>query len=368
VLGALAAALLVAASASADPGAIRSKEAEAQQVLGEIQQIDMDVSRAAEAYNLANLKLVRIEREQRANARMLKLAKASLKGAQRTLQARLVTLYTSGAGSGSAVEVILGAQSLDDLMERIDTAERVSDQDAHVLSQVRTFRSRVQLRKQRLAHAQSEQASVVAAKAAAKREIQGKLAERQRLLSSIRSEITRLKQEEAARQAELERQARARLRAQQSAAAAEPAPAADSGASTDSALSVGAAAETPSASVAPPSRYGGVVGIAMQYLGVPYVWGGASPSGFDCSGFIMYVYSKIGVSLPHNAAAQYGYGTPVSRGELQPGDLVFFNGLGHAGIYIGGNSMIHAPHTGDFVKISSLSGWYSSTYVGARRL
>jgi peptidoglycan DL-endopeptidase CwlO len=118
----------------------------------------------------------------------------------------------------------------------------------------------------------------------------------------------------------------------------------------------------------PAGHAGGVVGIAMRYLGVPYVWGGASPSGFDCSGFSMYVFAQVGISLPHNAAMQYGMGSPVGRQFLQPGDLVFFNGLGHMGIYIGGNQMIHAPHTGDVVKISSLTGWYASTYVGARRL
>ncbi len=119
---------------------------------------------------------------------------------------------------------------------------------------------------------------------------------------------------------------------------------------------------------APAARYGGAVGIAMQYLGTPYVWGGASPGGFDCSGFVMYVYGKLGLSLPHYTGSLYGMGSPVSRSELQPGDLVFFNGLGHVGIYMGGNQMIHAPHTGDVVKISSLTGWYASTYVGARRL
>ena len=120
---------------------------------------------------------------------------------------------------------------------------------------------------------------------------------------------------------------------------------------------------------APDARYGGVVGIAMQYLGVPYVWGGASPSGFDCSGFSMYVYAQVGVSLPHHAASQYGLGSPVSKSDLQPGDLVFFNGLGHMGIYIGGGQFIHAPHSGDVVKISSLSdSWYARTWVGARRL
>ena len=120
--------------------------------------------------------------------------------------------------------------------------------------------------------------------------------------------------------------------------------------------------------IAPPPVHGGVVAIAEQYLGVPYVWGGASPSGFDCSGLTMYVYAQVGVSLPHNAAAQYGYGSPSRAAASQPGDLVFFDGLGHVGLYIGGNEFIHAPHTGDVVKISSLTGWYAATYVGARRL
>ncbi len=104
----------------------------------------------------------------------------------------------------------------------------------------------------------------------------------------------------------------------------------------------------------------------MQYLGTPYVWGGASPGGFDCSGLVVYAYAQVGVSLPHSSYALYNAGVPVSYDQLQPGDLVFFNGLGHVGIYIGGGSFIHAPHTGDVVKISSLAGY--SGYVGARRI
>jgi cell wall-associated NlpC family hydrolase len=118
----------------------------------------------------------------------------------------------------------------------------------------------------------------------------------------------------------------------------------------------------------PPAHYGGVVGVAMRYLGTPYVWGGASPAGFDCSGLVMYAYAQVGVSLPHFTGSMWGMGVPVSRGDLQPGDLVFFNGLGHMGIYAGGGSFVHAPHTGDVVKVSSMSGWYASTYMGARRI
>ena len=121
---------------------------------------------------------------------------------------------------------------------------------------------------------------------------------------------------------------------------------------------------------APTSRGARAAAIAKRYVGVPYRWGGSSPAtGFDCSGFVMYVYAKVGVSLPHNAAAQYRYGRPVSRAHLAAGDLVFFDGLGHVGIYVGRGRFIHAPHTGDAVKISSLhDSWYASTWVGARRL
>jgi cell wall-associated NlpC family hydrolase len=81
----------------------------------------------------------------------------------------------------------------------------------------------------------------------------------------------------------------------------------------------------------------------------------------------MYVYAQLGISLPHFAAAQFGMGVPVARDQLQPGDLVFFDGLNHVGIYIGGGQMVHAPETGDVVKITPLSQ-FGGSYVGARRI
>jgi peptidoglycan DL-endopeptidase CwlO len=137
----------------------------------------------------------------------------------------------------------------------------------------------------------------------------------------------------------------------------------------DTVVGVSAVAPQSETVVAPPSTHGGVVGVALSQLGTQYVWGGAAPGGFDCSGLVMWAYAQVGVSLPHSTYAQYGMGVPVSRDQLQPGDLVFFDGLGHVGIYIGGDQFVHAPHTGDVVKISSLDeGWYTSTYVGARRI
>ena len=109
------------------------------------------------------------------------------------------------------------------------------------------------------------------------------------------------------------------------------------------------------------------VRIAAEQLGAPYRYAGMSPSGFDCSGLVAYVYGKLGVDLPHNAAAQYAYGRPVSRSELRPGDLVFFHGLGHVGLYIGRGKIIHSPQSGERVEIQSLAE-RSGSVQGARRL
>ena len=108
---------------------------------------------------------------------------------------------------------------------------------------------------------------------------------------------------------------------------------------------------------------------ARRLLGVPYTYGGSSPqSGFDCSGLVRYVYQRFGVTLPHSSYADFDLGRPVSRVSLKPGDLVFFDGLGHVGLYIGGGRFIHAPHTGTRVQVASITGWYAGAFDGARRL
>ena len=348
------AAFAVAGSATAEPASVSSKQAQAESVMAQIQSLDGSLEHAVDAYNLANERLEAIRGDLNENRVNLRIAAQNLRTAQKVLAARMVAIYTTDQ-SDSTLDVLVGSRSLEDLLDGLETVSRVSEQDSDVLFDVTRFRADMRRARTRLRHARDRQAELVAERAAHKRSIEGKLAERQRMLSSIKSEIAAIRAAEQRRQAQLAAQARARLAAPQplipDLATSEP--------------------STPAPTVLPPApaaKYGGVVGIAMQYLGIPYVYGGSSPSGFDCSGFIMYVFAQVGVSLPHNAAAQYGYGTPVDRSQLQPGDLVFFNGLGHAGIYVGGGSFIHSPHTGDVVKISSMSGWYSSTYVGARRL
>jgi cell wall-associated NlpC family hydrolase len=108
--------------------------------------------------------------------------------------------------------------------------------------------------------------------------------------------------------------------------------------------------------------------IALAEVGVPYVWGGDSPHGFDCSGLVRYAYGRVGISLPHSSYALFSRGTSVSRSHLEPGDLLFFDGLGHVGIYVGGGRMVHAPQTGQSVQVASLSGPYGTSFVAARRV
>jgi cell wall-associated NlpC family hydrolase len=110
-----------------------------------------------------------------------------------------------------------------------------------------------------------------------------------------------------------------------------------------------------------------VVQIANKLTGTPYSWGGASPrAGFDCSGLVQYVYARVGIDLPHHAASQYSRGRRIARGALRPGDLVFFSGLGHVGIYAGRGKFIHAPRRGTRVRWSRLSS--HGRYYGARRI
>ena len=381
-------------SAASPKERIKAKERQAQVVLAQVAALDQRFEASVEAWHGAQYELQLTMHQLVLDRRALRLASVEKRVALARVRARIVSLYESSADT-STLGIFLGSTSVSDILDRLDAARQVEAADHRLALQTAAARNRYAAAVRKTTAIERERAAAVAQRDSERRQIGAMLDQRKRLLASVQSEVVKLRADEARRQAKLAAEARARLAAeqaalrQQEAAQAAAARAAKEAAAKPKpkpkppALTTTAPATTtppPPTTTAPlpadpppsPTTPAGpghpeAATIALRYLGVPYLWGGATPSGFDCSGFVMYVYAQIGISLPHFAAAQYSEGTPVSQSELQPGDLVFFDALNHVGIYIGGGQLVHAPQTGDVVKISSLTD-FGDGYVGARRL
>jgi cell wall-associated NlpC family hydrolase len=399
--------------------AIRAKQAQATHVLNEIAAIDETLNTTSEEFDGARVRLKALRANLHAERDSLATARAHYRVAQQRVAKLLVWLYTSN--HSSALDVILGAHNLTDMLRLSDAENAISKQAAGVTHQAQDAKSVLVQRVRALDSDRKAAQSTVNELAARRAQIEAGLAKRRTLLGSVQSEVTHLESVERAKQeriaaevaARLRREAAARAKAEAAAAARARAAAEAAAAAKAKADAAAAAAEqtttttttttttattttvaplttapastaqatTTTASASPfstpspvltgplPAGHPEAAQIALQYLGIPYLWGGASPSGFDCSGLVTYVFAQLGVSLPHFAAAQWDFGVPVTIGQLQPGDLVFFDGLDHVGIYLGNNQFINAPHTGAFVRIDTLDeGWYAKNYVGARRV
>ena len=336
-----------AAIADADPaGDISSKQTEAESVRSDIASLNSELEMKVEIYNNANYQLSLIEGSISENQTKLDETTERLGEMQSRLETRVVKIYRNG--QVDMMEVLMETSDLNDFMTKFDMLTKVGEQDRDDLEQVKQLKQQVEETQAQLDNDMATQSTLVEQVTAEKADIESGLGERQQLLGSIEGEIASLQEQEAAaQQAALDAQA---------AAASEG----DGGYGGGGGGFVGPVN---------PSTSGGAVGIAMQYLGVPYEWGGASPSGFDCSGLVMYVYAQLGIGLPHGATAQYSAGAPIEYSQLEPGDLVFFGGGGymsHVGIYIGGGSMIHAPFEGTVVQVGSVSS--GGSYAGACRL
>jgi cell wall-associated NlpC family hydrolase len=340
----LTALLVVALPQASAASSISAKRAEARQVENQIMNQEAALEKQIEKYNAVHQHYLQTRHQLQNNRIVLAVAKKNLAHAQKLLAQSLTSAYKST--DEDVVSFLLASHSFSELVDHVQVLQRANDANSNLIAQIAQTKRVIAVRTRQLSTETAQLATDQQAQLAAKQRVEAGLHSLQARKSQISADIQHLIDQQQAREQ----------------AAATAAAAAASGGS-----SVGSTGG--SIPVPPSSTLGGqAVAIAEQYLGVPYVWGGASPSGFDCSGLVMYVYGRLGVSLPHNAAAQYSMGTSVPRDALEPGDLVFFDGLGHVGIYVGGGSFIHAPHTGTVVQISSLSGWYSSEYVGAKRI
>jgi peptidoglycan DL-endopeptidase CwlO len=361
-LAALAAAVAATVARAHSTPQIRAERAHEQAVYAEVNQIGNELQAVEDRAWKAQQQLQLVKQSLRENEYRLHVARGNLHASQKRLESRLYSLYVDG--SPSTVDVIAGAHSLSQLIERAESAQVLSNQDSELGQQALQFEHSVQARERQLKTLEAKRAAAARELNAEKQEKASELGREKRLLASIHTTISQLVAQEAARERAARAAALARLRAEEAARqAAARAAAAQPPAVPSSTTSI----VPPPVSV--PVGNGGAghpqaASIALQYLGVPYVWGGASPGGFDCSGLVMYVYAQLGISLPHYTVAQWNATEPIS--SPAPGDLVFFNGLGHVGIYIGNGEFVDAPHTGSVVRIDQISGF--GGYDGARRV
>ncbi|WP_217923569.1 C40 family peptidase [Miltoncostaea oceani] len=356
-----------AGTATTEPAAIEAQRARVAELQAELDSYNTQVEVAAEAYNGARYELQQVNGRIEENTARTRQTERDLGASREALAERLRGLYATP--QPSLAEVLITSGSIAAASDQMDLLDRVGSQDAEVVGGLREHKAALVRLRAQLVEDRATAAEAVAAREREKERIEGLLAQRQAVLDSASAELRGLIRAEEQRKA-AEAEAQARL-ARQRAAAAEAAastPSAPAAASAPAADPADPAAATPAPSAPLPSGSGNAAAasIAMQYLGVPYVWGGASPSGFDCSGLASYAYAQIGKSVPHYTGAIWAAFPKVPSSDLQVGDLVFYRAdLGHMGIYIGGGQYVHAPQTGDVVKVSSMSG--RSDYQGAVR-
>ena len=267
---------------------------------------------------------------------------------------RIANIQLNGSAHFNFFEVILSSEGISDFVQKTTALVTIMASDRQLTETLVEKQEDLEEKKAELEAdltlIQTNQAAAEAERAAIQED-----------KASVEAELKNV--EEAKQRAELERQQEearlAALASQQQESTQEPSSSTTS-ATTEASSSNTNSSQTsttvkPSTTTTSASA-SAVIAEAKKYLGVPYVWGGTSPSGFDCSGFTSYVYKKVGISLPRTSRAQQNIGKQVSLSNVQPGDLVFMGKPAyHVGIYIGGGKYIHAPQTGDVVKIASFN-------------
>ena len=338
----IAAACLVLAQAgpaTADPTLDQAKE-RYRQVREQVRRLDHRAERLTEQYNAAREEIKRLGREIREARKRLHEAEVKLAEHEFALGELMVISYKGL--NADAMDIVLGADSLSEVTGGLDLKERYDRAVGDAVMGIRDARDEIVRQTYALKAARyeaKEQKQILEEK---RRQIKKELRKRRILVAQLGSQVRAGEAADRIGQAKLAVEAAAWIIAERRANRHDP----------EAVLRATIALE------------------GLEQIGVPYKWGGASPeSGFDCSGLITWLWAQHGYAVPHFAASQYRMGPILDPSEeLEVGDLVFFHDLGHVGMYIGNDYVLHAPHTGDFVRIAPFSGdWFQQTYVGATR-
>ena len=309
---------------------------QARAVKAQISALDHKVEVAAEDYNLAKSKHSALAAQRDKAAARAAKAEKRISTLQKHLGTRATGMYRSG--QLGFVDVLFGAKSFEQFARTWELLKQLNESDATAVVEMKQARTEAVAARKEYSTKAAAANKQVAIMSSRRKSIESQLATRKSTLSGIESQIKAL---------EAQDEARARATANTWAKR----------------VSRGSGSRT----FPPPTRAprSAVVSIAKRYLGAPYVWGANGPNSFDCSGFTSFVYRQVGVNLPRVSRDQINVGQRVSRSDLAPGDLVFFGSpIHHVGIYVGGGMYIHAPRSGDVVKISSMS---RGGYTGACR-
>jgi cell wall-associated NlpC family hydrolase len=326
----------------------------------QLDQLNTQSEAAAERYNAGRIKLVIAQRAATTAQAAVAREDAALNLIKSQMSVFAGQLYRSGPGGPGLSLLTTGNPNT--YVQQVSTLNLISQAQSHVMAEFATAKSRqtsaAAYAKATLTDAQATVRGLEKDKA----QVEAAASEGQQILQNLQAKQAQLIQaakDAAARQAAQVRAAELAAEARNAAAAA-------------AAFRSAPVVEPPP--VASVTHYSGnaaqiALKVAMDQLGKSYVYGAAGPDHFDCSGLTMFAYAHAGIALPHYTGAQWNEGRHVAEADLQPGDLVFFEkSLGHMGMYIGNGNFIHAPHTGDVVKISALSGYYQNEYAGAVRL
>ncbi len=360
VIAAVGVALVAALPVSAAPNSdVSSKRAQAEAARAQLAELGAQLEPAIERYNKAVVELKQVDADIAFNQRQIVVTENNLKVSQTELSSKLQQSYR--VGEPDLIASILGQQSLSEILAVSELFDRSQNQAAGLIDGLRTDKRTLKRQRQALEVAEDRAATLKQQRAQEKQAINAGIAQSKSLVAGLEDEIAALIQEEAARQERLRQAAMAALTAQQEATNASGNQDFEIGGSVAGSAEFSAPIELPPTDGSIGAQ---AVAVAMQYLGTPYVWGGGAPGGFDCSGLTSYAYAQVGIGLSHFTGSQWNEGVHVPADQLLPGDLVFFHSdLHHMGMYIGGGQMIHAPQTGDVVKISPLM----SAYAGAVR-
>jgi cell wall-associated NlpC family hydrolase len=344
----------LASSSSAPAATLASRQEQARRLDEQVSRLEVRYDQLQERYRGAQYELEQVRRDVAAAHKVVVATRHDLGVAKIRLADRADAIYRTG-GTGSELTELATAGSFSGFFERMDTLRRVGDQDANVLERVEQLNQLVEQKERTLRRAKVRAASA-AARASRDRAAMGKLlASRQAKLDSVNADIRAImeaqRRQAAAAKAAAARETVARLRTEPKAN--------DDGSGSGGSSGSSGTSSSPSIPLPPgSSTAAAAANAALSKVGSPYVWAAAGPDSFDCSGLVVWAFGQAGrPGLPHSTYSLVTMGISVPLDQLQVGDLVFPAGDGHVGIYVGGGNFVHAPHTGDVVKVTSLSDY-----------